>query len=165
MYNKRESKGKANKTGYIGPSYGLTVILNATSSDYYFSTGDHIGFYVNICTATEYPDPSNGGLAQLIVEANRRSYFKLVPTTVHSKSSIEQYSPRQRGCLFEHELFGQYAGHYNFVDCLQKCKIQKAVDVCRCMPWYMPTNFPDKTGSPIKCTLADNKCLRELRCN
>lgn len=156
---------KPNKTRYVGPKYGLTIVLNASTSDYYFAHGDHIGFYVNIFTSTEYPDASNGGLTQLIVEANARTYFKLVPTTVRSKSSIEQYSSRLRACLFPHELYHQYAGHYNFVDCLQKCKIQKAVDVCHCMPFYMPTNFPDKTGSPIKCTLADNKCLRELRCN
>lgn len=120
---------------------------------------------MNICTATEYPDGSNGGLTQLIVQANTRSYFKLVPTTVRSKSSIEQYTPQQRGCLFQHELYEEYAGHYNMIDCLQKCKIQKAIALCHCMPFYMPTNFPGNITSPIKCTLADNKCLRESRCN
>lgn len=120
---------------------------------------------MNICSATEYPDGSNGGLTQLIAQANTRSYFKLVPTTVRSKSSIEQYAPHQRGCLFKHELYEEYAGHYNMIDCLQKCKIQKAIALCHCMPFYMPTNFPGNITSPIKCTLADNKCLRESRCN
>lgn len=148
-----------------GQRYGLTFVLNTTTSDYYFSNGDHIGFYVNICASTEYPDAANGGLTQLIVETNKKSNFKLVPTTVRSKPSIEQYSPHQRGCLFKHELYDQYADHYNMVDCLQKCKIQKVIKLCRCMPFFMPTNFPGNINSPIKCTLADNKCLRESRCN
>lgn len=139
--------------------------MNATTSDYHFSTGDHIGFYLDILTATAYPDVSNGGLAQLLVDANTRAYFKLLPTTIRSKSAIEQYSPKQRGCLFEHELFEQYAGHYNFIDCLQKCKIQKVIQLCNCMPFFMPNNFPGNFGSPIKCTLADNKCLQQWGCN
>lgn len=164
MHNNRDSKAKPNKTHYIGPKYGLTVVLNTTTSDYYFSSGDHIGFYVNICSATEYPDVSNGGMIQLILQGNTRAYFRLVPTTVRSKSSIEQYSPKQRGCLFKNELYEQYAGHYNLADCLQKCKIKKTIELCRCMPFYMPTNFPGNISSPIKCTLADNKCLRDVRC-
>lgn len=153
------------KTKYVGPNFGLTVLLNSTTSDYYFSTGDHIGFYVNIFSGTEFPDNSNSGLSQMILEENRRAYFRVVPITVHSKPSIEKYSPKQRGCLFENEQEAQYAGYYSLADCLQKCKIQMVVSLCHCMPFFQPINFPGNIGSPIKCTLADNKCLTNLRCN
>lgn len=139
-------------------------MLNSTRSDYYFSTADHIGFYVNILNAYEFPDVTLGGMTQLIVEENRRAYFRVVPITVRSKSSVEQYSPRQRGCLFPHELSDQYGEHYNLVHCLLKCKIRKVDDLCRCMPFFLPKNFPGKISARINCTLADNKCLRQSRC-
>lgn len=41
-----ESVEMPNKTSLIGPKLGLSFVLNATTSDYYFSTGDHVGFYV-----------------------------------------------------------------------------------------------------------------------
>lgn len=129
---------KSSKTGFTGPETGLTFILNTTTSDYYFSTGDFVGFKVQICSPTEFPDVQNGGLTQLFVDTNTKSYFKLIPTTIDSKRAIEQYSPIQRGCLFEHELFEQYAGHYSFVDCLLKCKLRNIITLCGCMPFFLP---------------------------
>lgn len=139
--------------------------MNTTTSDYYFSTGDFVGFKVQILNPSEFPDIQNGGLTQLFVDTNTKAYFKLIPTTIDSKSAIEQYSPIQRGCLFEHELFEQYAGHYSFVDCLLKCKLRNIITICGCIPFFLPTNFPDGTVSPVKCTLAHNKCLERIRRN
>ena len=130
------------KTGFTGPSTGLTIILNTTTSDYYFSTGDHVGFNVQIFHPSDFADQQNGGLTQLFVDRNTKAVFKLIPTTLDSKSAIEAYSPIQRGCLFEHELFQQYAGHYSFVDCLLKCKLRNIITICGCMPFFLPTNFP-----------------------
>lgn len=161
----RKRLEKSSKTGFTGPETGLTFILNTTTSDYYFSTGDFVGFKVQICSPTEFPDVQNGGLTQLFVDTNTKSYFKLIPTTIDSKRAIEQYSPIQRGCLFEHELFEQYAGHYSFVDCLLKCKLRNIITLCGCMPFFLPTNFPDGTVTPVKCTLAHNKCLERIRRN
>lgn len=160
-----ESVERPNKTALTGSKLGLSFVLNTTTSDYYFSTGDHVGFDVMIFPPSNFGDAQNGAVTRLLVNTNTKSYFKLVPTTVQSKAAIEQYSPVQRGCLFEHELFGQYAGHYNFNDCLLKCKLRKIITACRCMPFFLPTNFPDDTVTPIKCTLAHNKCLNRWKRN
>lgn len=124
--------------------------------------GDHVGFNVQIFNPSDFADVQNGGLTQLFVDTNTKAYFKVMPTTIESKRSIEQYSPVQRGCLFEHELFAQYAGHYSFVDCLLKCKLRSVISLCGCMPFFLPTNFPDGTVTPVKCTLAHNKCLERI---
>lgn len=153
------------KVDFTGIDTALTIVLNTTPSDYYFSVGDHIGFNILIFEPSDFADNQNGGLTQLLVNRNSRSHFKIIPTTIQSKSAIEQYSPVQRGCLFEHELFKQYAGHYSFVDCLLKCKLQSIIDLCGCMPFFLPTNFPDGTVTPVKCTLAHNKCLNRYKCN
>lgn len=153
-----------NKTSLIGYRYGLSVVLNTTTSDYYFSTGDHVGFIVHIFSPSDFPDAHNGALSQMIVDRNSKSYFKLMPRTLQSKAAIEKYSPVMRGCLFEHEIFGEYAGHYSFSDCLLKCKLKTIITACDCMPFFLPTNFPDNTTAPIKCTIADNKCLHRWKC-
>lgn len=139
--------------------------MNTTTSDYYFSSGDHVGFNVQIFNPSDFADIQNGGLTHLVVNSNTKAYFKLIPTTIESKEAIEQYTPVQRGCLFEHELFKQYAGHYSFVDCLLKCKLRNIITLCGCMPFFLPTNFPDGTVTPVKCTLAHNKCLERYKRN
>lgn len=174
---------KPTKTGFTGPDTGLTFILNTTTSDYYYSTGDHIGFYVEIFNPSDFADIQNGGLTKLFVDTNTKAHFKVIPTTIESKKAIEQYSPVQRGCLFEHELFEQYAGHYSFVDCLLKCKLRNIITLCGrkqmiqpniwisinsitfsgCMPFWLPTNFPDNTVTPVKCTLSHNECLQRIK--
>lgn len=156
---------KPRKAEFITSSTGLTVLLNTTTSDYYFSTGDHIGFNVFIFNPSDFGDNQNGGVTHLLVNSNTFADFKLKTTTIESKAAIEQYSPIQRGCLFEHELFKQYAGHYSFVDCLLKCKLRRVIQICGCMPFFLPTNFPDGTVTPVKCTLAHNKCLNRYKCN
>lgn len=159
------SMEKPNKTHFIGPKTGLSFVLNSTTDDYYFSTGDHVGFYVQILDNAQYPDSANGELTQMFVDTNTKAYFKLVPATVESKKSTAQYSAIQRGCLFRHELSKQFGGQYNFVDCLTKCKLQKIVTICDCMPFFLPYNFPDRTGSEVKCSLGHNKCLNRWKSN
>lgn len=100
----------------------------------------------------------------MLINAGKFTDFKLKTTTIESKAAIEQYTPIQRGCLFEHELIEQYAGHYSFVDCLLKCKLRRLIQLCGCMPFFLPTNFPDGTVSPVKCNLAHNKCLDRYKC-
>lgn len=149
--------------GLIGSELGLSFVLNTTTSDYYFSTEDHVGFTVHIFNPSNFDDEHNGDVTRMLVNANTKNYYKLVPTTIQSKAAIQQYSPVQRGCLFENELFDQYAGHYSFNDCLLKCKLRKIINVCNCMPFFLPTNFPDGTFTPVKCTLAHNKCLNRWK--
>lgn len=138
--------------------------MNATTIDYYFSTGDHRGFNIFFFDPADFSDNQNGGVKHLLMNAGKFTDFKLTTTTIESHAAIEQYTPIQRGCLFEHELFGQYAGHYSFVDCLLKCKLRRLIELCGCMPFFLPTNFPDGTFSPVKCTLAHNKCLDRYKC-
>lgn len=130
------------KSGFVGPSAGLTFILNTSVADYYFPIYDFVGFNVFVFNADDFPDAVNGGVAQLQVEPNVEAFVRLNPTTLQSTSATEQYSPVQRGCLFDHELFDQYAGHYSHVDCLLKCKLRSIIALCGCMPFFLPTNFP-----------------------
>lgn len=161
----KNSVEKPKKVDFTGTETALTFVLNTTTSDYYYSIADFVGFQLYILDPDNYPDNQNGGLAQLMIGPNTRSYIRLMPSTILSKSAIEQYTPTQRGCLFEHELFDQYAGHYSFVDCLLKCKLRSVIELCGCIPWGLPTNFPDGTTTSVKCTLAHNKCLNRYKCN
>lgn len=159
------SVGKAHKIDFTGAETGLTFVLNTTTVDYYYSIADFVGFNLFILDPDNFPDNQNGGLAQILIGPNTHTHINLIPSTILSQSAIEQYTPTQRGCLFEHELFKQYAGHYSFVDCILKCKLRSVIELCGCAPWGLPTNFPDGTTTPVKCTLAHNKCLNRYKCN
>lgn len=156
---------KPKRIALVGSKLGLSFVLNTTTSDYYFSTEDHVGFTIQIFSPSNFADERNGDMTSILINTNTKSYLKLRPTTIQSKMAIHKYPSVRRGCLFEHELFEQYAGHYSFNDCLLKCKLRKLINVCDCMPFFLPTNFPDGTVTPIKCTLANNKCLNRWKCN
>lgn len=153
------------RSEYTGTNTGLIVILNATTSDFYFPIGNTMGFNVLIFNPTDFPDNQNGGMTSVFVSPNTESFLEIHASTIDADPGVEQYTPIQRGCLFEHELKKQYAGHYSYIDCLLKCKLQRIIALCGCMPFFLPTNFPDGTASSVKCTLAHNKCLNRYQSN
>lgn len=131
--------------------------------DYYYPIRHTVGFNVFVFRSSDFPDAQTGGLVQLFVNPDTETFFKLDVTTIQSTTDTLQYSAKQRGCLFEHELYKQYAGHYSFADCLLKCKIRSILALCGCMPFFLPTNFPDGTTSDLKCTLAHNICMNRYK--
>lgn len=150
-------------TSYTGADSGLILLLNTTKRDYYYPLRNTLGFSVHVFNSREFPDVQTGSFLQLFVNPETEVFYKLDVTTVDAMLAVQQYSPVQRGCLFSHELGVQYGGHYSFADCLLKCKIKSIVNLCNCMPYFMPTNFPDGTTSDVKCTLAHNKCLNRYK--
>lgn len=154
-----KSIGKPRQTSRTGVNSGLVIVINASTADFYYPIRHTIGFNLLIFNPFEYPDNQNGVMQQLFVNPNVDAFYELQATTVESSSSVEQYSPTQRGCMFEHELPGEYAGHYSFADCLLKCKLRSIYELCGCIPFYLPNNFPDGKMPNIKCTLVHNRCL------
>lgn len=82
----------------------MTFVLNTTTSDYYFPLGDSIGFIVYVFSADDYVDNQNGGFVKMLLNPDVEAFFKLKPTTIDSKPATEQYSPVQRGCLFDRNI-------------------------------------------------------------
>lgn len=150
-------------SGFTGPNSGLILILNTTLNDYYYTLRNTLGFNVHVFNPQEYPDGQTGSFLQLFANPETEVFFKLTVTTVDSIPAVQQYSPEQRGCLFQHELHEQYAGLYSYADCLLKCKIKSIIALCNCMPFFLPTNFPDGTNSDVFCTLAHNECLSRYK--
>lgn len=139
------------------------MLLNTTKIDYLFPLRNTAGFNVHVFNGKEYPDTDTGSFIQLFVNSETEVFFKLDTTTVEAKPAVEQYAPERRGCLFDHELKLQYGGHYSFKDCLLKCKLRRVIALCNCIPFTLPTNFPDGTTSDVKCTLAHNRCLSRYK--
>lgn len=146
-----------------GPDSGLILILNTTKADYLYPLRNTVGFNVHIFNSHEYPDGQTGSFVQLFVTPETEAFFKLDVTTIDAIPAVLQYSAEQRGCRFNHELDEQYGGYYSFADCLLKCKIKSIMALCDCMPFTLPTNFPDGTTSKVKCTLAHNRCLHRYK--
>lgn len=77
---------------------------------------------------------------------------------------MRPYSPLKRGCLFESELYEDFQGHYNYVDCLTKCKIRNIFELCGCAPVYLSSYYLGSSFPEVRCTLIHNKCLNRFQC-
>lgn len=64
--------------------------------------------------------------------------------------------------MYHHELKHEFGGHYSQSDCLLKCRLKNIMKLCNCVPFYLPTNFPD-TKTFHRCTLADVQCMHKYR--
>lgn len=60
----------------------------------------------------------------------------------------------------------EYGGHYSFTDCLIKCKIRNYISLCGCIPFNLPTNFPDfppEIRKFMRCNLSHIRCLQKYK--
>lgn len=154
----------AKRVEFTGPSSGLVFILNSSTNDFYYPIYHTIGFQLQIFNPNEYPDNQNGVLQQLLINPNSEAYFSLAAKKILSDDALLPYAPVKRGCLFESELYEDFQGHYSYCDCLMKCKMRNAFQLCGCAPvywssYYVGSNFPE-----VRCTLIHTKCLNRFQC-
>lgn len=71
---------------------GLTVVLNSTSSDYFYSLHSTIGFIVGIHNSRNYPDSTNGNYHQFVLPQNTEAFFKLDIQTIQTDEDVLRYS-------------------------------------------------------------------------
>lgn len=66
--------------------------------------------------------------------------------------------------MFKDERKEEYHGRYTYTECLVKCKIKSIIDLCGCVPFFMPINHVDIVkNSTLRCTLAHVPCLNKYR--
>lgn len=139
-----------------------------------------IGFVVGIHNARNFPDPSNGNYHQFVVPQNTETFLKLEVATVKTDSEVIRYPLDkvwfdfvivlsafrdglnfQRGCLFNFEQSSKFGGRYSYADCILRCKIYYYLHLCSCIPYTLPTNFPDfyEIRNATVCNLTHLKCL------
>lgn len=71
---------------------GLTVVLNATASDYFYSLHSTVGFIIIIHNSQNYPDETNGNYRQFILPPNTEAFLKLDTRTVKTNTDVTKFS-------------------------------------------------------------------------
>ncbi|XP_037032500.1 sodium channel protein Nach-like [Bradysia coprophila] len=144
-----------------GTENGLIVVLNSTASDYFYSLRSMIGFVVGIHNARNFPDSTNGNYHQFVVPQNTETFLKLDVATVKTDNEVARYPLEKRGCLFHFEQNSKFGGRYSYADCILRCKIYNYLHLCSCVPYTLPTNFPDfdEVRNATQCNLTHLKCL------
>lgn len=154
---------KVRKPKAIGPKHGLTVLLNSSISDYFFSDRSTTGFVVQLFKSMQFPDKTTGGVSEILVSPEEDVSLHVNVEMVQSESRIRSYSVKKRQCYFEDENFELYGDNYSLSECLTKCKLRSIEALCNCIPFYTPANFIEKNKTTVVCSLANIACLERYR--
>lgn len=66
--------------------------------------------------------------------------------------------------MFGYERADEFNGEYTFPKCLLKCKLKSILDLCNCIPYFMPDSYEDLIkNTTARCTLAHVPCLNKYR--
>lgn len=74
---------------------GLIVVLNTSTSDYFYSLRSTVGFVVGIHNPRNYPDATNGNYHQYIIPQNTEAFLKMDAATVKSDEAVTRYSVKK----------------------------------------------------------------------
>lgn len=152
----------------IGIKHGLTVLLNFSTADYFYSDRSTKGFVVQIFQPLHFPDLSTGGVSEILVSPLEDVALNMNVNNIICDSRIRSYSVTKRQCYFEDEHPELYENNYSFSQCLTKCKLESMEALCNCVPFYTPVNFIDRdewNETIVYCSLANIECLERYRGN
>lgn len=106
----------------IGPDMGLTLLMNLSSSDYFYPLKNLVGATAIIFDPFEFPDSTIGGVSEVPLEMFVETRITLNAITKKAVEEVQRYSIEKRECLFKTELAREYEGNYIYGDCLVREK-------------------------------------------
>ncbi|KAI8128239.1 Pickpocket protein 11 [Lucilia cuprina] len=146
-----------------GPEMGLALILNSTTSDYFYAEDSTIGFNIKLFGTQRIPDVSMGEMEEFHVCPGEDVDVKLTLVSQHTVEDARAHSVRKRGCYFPYE---HKEAAFDKSECLLKCKIRSIESLCNCIPFYASKDdIESKKVDELKeqCTLANSECLERYR--
>ena len=119
-----------------GKSNGLKLTLDLHSNTVSFDTVDeqHNTFKMFIGEPAQFRMMRDKSLQ---VQPGRENFVDLSAKVV-ATNDIRFISPEARGCLFTDESHLEFYKSYTFSNCRLECRIKKAEEKYKCIPWYLP---------------------------
>lgn len=143
---------------------GLTVLLNLSSSDYFYPMRNFIGATVMIFDGDDYPESSTGDLTEVPIEPGLETRVTVNVETKIAEPDVGRYSVEKRQCMFKTDMNEEFGGDYYYGGCMLKCKIRSILALCNCKLFNMPSNFPDvPVADAPYCSLSNIGCLNKYR--
>uniref|UniRef100_A0A336KYA9 CSON000508 protein n=1 Tax=Culicoides sonorensis TaxID=179676 RepID=A0A336KYA9_CULSO len=145
----------------IGDHAGLNVVVNTSTSDYYYPMANFAGALTLLYDTMEYPDITTGNTRTEIIDPSTENFIRISINVYEADREVKNYA---RDCKFKDEDFDEFKGRYTYTECLIKCKMRSIIDLCSCIPFFFPTNHADiVTNTTIRCTLQHVPCLNKYR--
>uniref|UniRef100_A0A1A9UHP7 Pickpocket protein 28 n=1 Tax=Glossina austeni TaxID=7395 RepID=A0A1A9UHP7_GLOAU len=142
-------------SGGIGKNMGLTVILNASSDEYYCSKTNSAGFKFLVHNPANLPKISNYGV---LLAAGREAFIPIYPIYEDAGPRIQSHKQAVRRCLFSEEGNLTYYRSYSRENCRYECEARLLQKICSCVLYYLPRSDP-----AIRiCGPNDNVCTSRL---
>uniref|UniRef100_A0A1B0ABX7 Pickpocket protein 28 n=1 Tax=Glossina pallidipes TaxID=7398 RepID=A0A1B0ABX7_GLOPL len=142
-------------SGGIGKNMGLTVILNASSDEYYCSKTNSAGFKFLVHNPANLPKISNYGV---LLAAGREAFIPIYPIYEDAGPKIHSHKQAVRRCLFSEEGNLTYYRSYSRENCRYECEARLLQQICSCVLYYLPRSDP----SIRICGPNDNACTSRL---
>ncbi|KAH8373199.1 hypothetical protein KR009_002093, partial [Drosophila setifemur] len=126
-------------SGGTGIRMGLTVVLNASISEYYCTKSMSVGFKVLVHNPAELPKLSNYGF---VVTAGREARIPIEPVYEDALPTIRTIKRSVRRCLFSDENDLTYYRAYSRKNCELECEAKLLLRECSCVLYYLPRIDP-----------------------
>lgn len=153
------------KTRFYGIENGLQLILNQSEEDYYYPLLNQHGHTVLVFQPHDFPDMVSGSMEQRFSSPNENTMLELFTKTLDATESLRWFSPEIRGCFFRDEPKG-YNGFYSQSECFMNCRVRSFVDLCDCIPFFIPRlpGDPLLSNNTQTCNLEHVQCLNKYQC-
>ncbi|XP_055585368.1 pickpocket protein 28 [Uranotaenia lowii] len=145
-----------------GPEMGLVLLVNGTTSDYFYNLFNTIGFNLQIFNPAEVPDVTSGGVSEQFIHLGTESFIRVDAITINSEPDVRRYSKEKRQCVFRNELL-RYGGHYGRSNCVAACRIRSVLALCECIPFFMTAAGLVSDKSITVCNLQHIVCLNKYK--
>ncbi|XP_034482408.1 pickpocket protein 28 [Drosophila innubila] len=143
-------------SGGTGSRMGLTVVLNASTAEYYCTKSMSNGFKVLVHNPAELPKVSNYGF---IVTSGREARIPIEPVYEDATLSIRSIKKSVRRCLFSDENDLIYYRTYSRKNCELECEAKLLLRDCSCVLYYLPRIDP----AARVCGPNDNNCTNRVQ--
>ena len=96
-------------------------------------------FRMGVSTDSTFVDQKRNTIEVL---AGYQTIVKVIPQVVGSTSEFDKMDSVSRNCKLSHEVANfSFTQRYTTAGCEFECAAQKAVALCKCIPWYYPSNY------------------------
>ncbi|XP_054087765.1 uncharacterized protein LOC105210627 [Zeugodacus cucurbitae] len=149
----------------IGVEQGLTLLLNTSKADYFFTDRSFAGFTMQFFNFGDFPDSSIGGTVQeAFIPRGGAIDLRLSVFSQTATSEMRLYDVKRRLCFLFGENVDSEDENYSTDKCMTRCKAHGMLRLCGCVPYYIPSDFLGRSENNFTyCTLAHLECLYRNR--
>ena len=110
-------------------------------------------YKIGISTKRNLVDQQRNSIS---IQPGHSVLINVLPRLFTTTADFNDLELHQRKCKLPHETKGfKFLNEYSMSGCEFECAIQRAISLCKCLPWYYPNDF---TEYPI-CELFGGYCF------